>query len=494
MTAKQKHTARRVGKFPIVTLGAVIIGVGLAFFSSISPTLLDSIHADNTLRIVTRNGPTTYFKDQQEDRGFEYELARLFAKKLGVTLEVITVDNLQSLLTTTKLGGAHIAAAGIAITAEREKFLTFSDPYFTLDAVIVYRAGEPKPRTAEDLIGKSIAVVANSSHAEMLGQLKQQHASLTWDELPRLESIDFLEMVRDFHYDFAVIDSNEFAVNRELFPSLSTGMTIGQPQLLAWAVMKSHLSDSAIVLINEFLEDVKSDGRLDKLIAEYYAPSNDMSRGSAHTFTKRVDNVLPNFRNIIKEVATKHDMSWTLLAAMAYQESHWDPKATSPTGVRGMMMLTRATAKEMDVKNRLDAEQSLHGGAEYFQKIHQRLPARITEPDRTNLALAAYNIGLGHLEDARVITQKQGKNPDLWQDVKEHLPLLQKRRWYSKTKFGYARGQEPVNYVSQIRRYESYLDWHELSEQNRQLSAPEDESANTERDLPLPIDSGIDAL
>jgi membrane-bound lytic murein transglycosylase F len=494
VTANQKHTARRVGLFPIIALGVVITGIGMAFFSSMSPTLLDSIHADNTLKIVTRNGPTTYFKDQQEERGFEYELAGMFAQKLGVAIEVITVDNLKSLLTTTKLGGVHIAAAGIAATDERKKFLAFSEPYYALDAVIVYRAGEAKPREPKDLLNKSIVVIANSSHAEMLNQLKPQYPTLTWDELPRLESIDFLEMVRDFHYDFAVIDSNEFAVNRELFPSLSTGMTLGEPQMLAWGVMKGSVSKSTLSQINEFLAEVKADGRLDKLIAEYFAPSNDMSRGSAQTFTKRVENILPNYRTTIQNVASKHELPWTLLAAMAYQESHWDPKATSPTGVRGMMMLTQTTAKEMGVTDRLDAEQSLHGGAEYFQKIHQRLPERITEPDRTNLALAAYNIGLGHLEDARVITQRQGKNPDLWQDVKEHLPLLQKRRWYSKTKFGYARGQEPVDYVSQIRRYESYLEWHELSEQNRQLTAKDDDKSLEEKDLPLPIDSGIDAL
>jgi len=157
-----------------------------------------------------------------------------------------------------------------------------------------------------------------------------------------------------------------------------------------------------------------------------------------------------------------------------------------------MMMLTQVTAREMGVTNRLDAEQSLRGGAAYFKRLLGRLPDRINEPDRTNLALAAYNVGAGHLEDARVITQRQGKNPDLWQDVKEHLPLLQKRRWYSKTKFGYARGQEPVDYVTNIRRFQNYLNWHEISQQNR--SSTEDETEVEPDILPLPLNKSIDAL
>lgn len=491
MNSTKSQSARRIGIFPIIALGTVIIAIVLAFYSSLTPNLLDSIYQDNTLRIATRNGPTTYYREQGEMRGYEYDLAQRFATQLGVELEVISVDNLQDLFTTTGLGGVHLAAAGIADTPKRREKLAFSEPYYMVDTVVVYRAGEAKPRRAEDLLDKSIAVIANSSHAEALSHLQKQHPTLLWDELQRLESIDFLEMVRDFHYDYALIDSNEFAINRELFPSLSVGMSIGEAQPLAWAVMKGRTSESLLEQINQFIQQQQNNGTLDQLISEYFDPSNDMSRGSAQTFTKRVDNVLPKYRDMIERVASELDMEWHLLAAMAYQESHWDPRAKSPTGVRGMMMLTQVTAKEMGITNRLDAEQSLRGGLKYFKKILDRLPARITDPDRTNLALAAYNVGFGHLEDARIITQRQGKNPDLWQDVKEHLPLLQKRRWYSKTKFGYARGQEPVDYVTNIRRFESYLHWHEVSEQNRQLNEAMQEEPE---ELPLPIGSGSDVL
>ncbi|HSG61855.1 MAG TPA: membrane-bound lytic murein transglycosylase MltF [Pseudomonadales bacterium] len=491
MNQVKDPSPRRIGAIPIITMSAVLIGIVLAFYTSLTPNLLDSIRQDSVLRIATRNGPTTYYQEQGTDRGFEYELAYHFALRLGVELEIVSYNDLQSLVTTTSLGGVHMAAAGFADTPKRREKLAFSDPYFEVDAVVVYRAGEAKPRGVEDLINKSIAVIANSSHAEALSALQIEHPALFWDELNRLESIDFLEMVRDFHYDYAVVDSNEFAINRELFPSLSTGMRIGEPQPLSWAVMKGDTSKSLLQEINLFLAEAKQDGTLDALISEYFDPSNDMSRGSAQTFTRRVEDVLPKYIDMIKRVAQEANIDWPLLAAIAYQESHWDPKAKSPTGVRGMMMLTQITANEMGITNRLDAEQSLRGGIAYFKKIHERLPARITEPDRTELALAAYNVGLGHLEDARVITQRQGKNPDLWEDVKQHLPLLQKRRWYSKTKFGYARGQEPVDYVTNIRRFESYLRWHEVSAQNRRSEETLNDDA---KEIPLPLNSGIDVL
>jgi membrane-bound lytic murein transglycosylase F len=157
-------------------------------------------------------------------------------------------------------------------------------------------------------------------------------------------------------------------------------------------------------------------------------------------------------------------MDWHLLAAVAYQESHWDPRAQSRTGVRGLMMLTLPTAREMGVDNRLDPGQSLRGGARYLKNIKRRLPDDISEPDRTWFSLAAYNIGMGHLEDARVITERQGGDPHVWREVMEHLPLLQKSKYYQDARYGFARGEEAVTYVQNIRHYYSILEWQDISD------------------------------
>jgi membrane-bound lytic murein transglycosylase F len=158
-------------------------------------------------------------------------------------------------------------------------------------------------------------------------------------------------------------------------------------------------------------------------------------------------------------VARETREDWRLLAAIGYQESKWDPTAVSPTGVKGLMMLTAETAQRLGVKDREDPRQSIFGGARYLQKMRETIPERVPEPDRTWLALAAYNLGYGHLEDGRILTQMHGKDPDSWQDVREHLPLLGQERWYMQVKRGYARGWEAVKFVDNVRGYLDILEW-----------------------------------
>ena len=177
------------------------------------------------------------------------------------------------------------------------------------------------------------------------------------------------------------------------------------------------------------------------------------------TFFHHTKNRLPKLIPIFKQAAATHELDWRLIAAISYQESHWNPKAVSPTGVRGLMMLTQNTAKQLGIKNRRDPVQSTEGGARYFVRMKGKIPDRITEPDRSWLALAAYNIGYGHLEDARVITERKGGNPDRWADIRDSLPLLEKKEWYKKTRYGYARGREAALYVRNIRNYYDLLNW-----------------------------------
>jgi len=167
-------------------------------------------------------------------------------------------------------------------------------------------------------------------------------------------------------------------------------------------------------------------------------------------------------------MAEKTSIDWRLLAAISYQESHWNEKAISPTGVKGLMMLTQATAKDLGVKDRTQARDSIDGGARYLKQRIAIIPERVLEPDRTWFALASYNIGFGHLNDARILTQQLGKNPDKWIDVKQFLPLLSQEKWYSQTRHGYARGKEPVRYVSNIRSYLDLLIWNTNNKQTNE--------------------------
>ena len=193
---------------------------------------------------------------------------------------------------------------------------------------------------------------------------------------------------------------------------------------------------------------------------EELSTSPRMSILEEKIFLRHAERRLPRYLAAFQREAQRRGFSWTLLASQAYQESHWNPRARSYTGVRGIMQLTRATSVSLGVTNRLDPMQSISGGAWHLARLHKQLPAHIQEPDRTWIALAAYNVGMGHINDARRLAFRLGKNPDRWSEFKEILPLLAKRKYYTTLRHGYARGWEPVRYVERIRVYWALLHKH----------------------------------
>jgi membrane-bound lytic murein transglycosylase F len=426
--------------------------------------LLERIQNRGYLSIITRNGPTTYYEGAFGPTGFEYELASRFAEYLGVQLELESTHNLQRMFEALANGQVDIAAAGLTITEERKQFLDFSAPYKDIQQQVLYRKNTPKPQSPEDLIGHNILVIANSSHSEILGQLSQQHPELRWRAAADAETPDLLDELMAGNISYTIIDSNEYLSNRAIYPDIKTAFDIGEPGQLAWAMAKSPDNRKFKQALSAFFQRISEDGTLRQLQERFYSHVTQNDAVGLMTFNQKIAQRLPKYLPLIKEVAEEVDLQWQLLAAISYQESHWNPRAKSPTGVRGMMMLTLPTAKEMGVKNRLNAEQSLRGGARYFKKILNRIPHRIQQPDRTWLALAAYNIGMGHLEDARKITEGQGDNPDSWADVKSRLPMLAKSRVYKYTKHGYARGHEALHYVQNIRQFYTVLSYSEEAE------------------------------
>jgi membrane-bound lytic murein transglycosylase F len=430
---------------------------------------LDDILERGELQVVTRNSPTTYFLDRDDATGFEYALAGLFAKELGVELKVRTAFSLADIFRTLQRDEADFAAAGLTLTGQREVLFPHSLPYYQLRPQVVYKAGNRRPRQVEELAGREIAVLEGSSHLESLQALQRGGVeNLLWREIPGADSMDLLEEVDSGRIPLAIIDSNEFRVQQSLYPRLKVAFDLGSEQDMVWYLSPASDNSRLLQAINAFLARLQDNGSLDRLLEEHFGHTNGVSRIGSHTFNRNMRNKLPQHRTLIQQVAREYQMDWRLLAAIAYQESHWDPGATSPTGVRGMMMLTLPTAREMGVDNRLDPLESLRGGARYFQNIRRRLPRDIFEPDRTWLALAAYNIGMGHLEDARVLTERRGDDPHLWQDVMAHLPSLQKPAHYQTLRYGFARGQEAVTYVQNIRHYCSILEWQDIPDNKPQ--------------------------
>lgn len=425
---------------------------------------LATIQSEGVLRVFTRNGATTYYLSQGAPTGFEYHLAKAFAKHLGVKLEMLPAVGPKHIFKGLRKGEAAFAAAGLSVTEERKKSLLFGPDYMTIKQYFIYnRKLTPAIKQITDLYDKNIHVIGNSSHAEILNRLKLLHPDLKWRESVDIETIDLLEQLASGRIDVAIVDSNEFYANRAFYPDFRVALEAGEPSQLAWPMLNTAANASLAREVSTFFKKINSNGFLQELIKSYFTANQQRTFINTHTFLSLKEKRLPKLQGLIEQVAIEFDMDWRFIAAMSYQESHWKPSATSPTGVRGLMMLTKTTAKEMDISDREDPLQSLRGGSRYYKKMLSRLPSSIIASDRRWFALAAYNVGMGHLRDARTLTKKAGKNPDLWSDVAQHLPLLRQRQWYEKTAYGYARGDEPVQYVKNIRSYYALLTLEELN-------------------------------
>lgn len=430
----------------------LLICITLACGCSPRESLLEQVRTRGELRVATRNSPTTYFLHRDGETGLEYEMARLLAKRLNLPLRVLTAVDEHGVAELVRTGQADIAAAGLRRRFVTDTQLLPGPDYQWVTVQLIYRNGRRAPASIEDIFPDQLHLVPGSLPPAVLAELTVRHPRLSYYVHQGLVTSDLLDMVEQGRIAYTVLPSNETFHERQLRPELRAALAIADPEPLAWGMARSgdySLADE----VAAFFRELESSGRLGQLLAQFQAPVESFDYVDSRAFLERWRERLPLYRELFERVAEESGLDWRFIAAIAYQESHWDAKARSPTGVRGLMMLTNDTARRLGVKDRLDVEQSIRGGARYFLDLRARLPERIPEPDRSWMALAAYNVGLGHLEDARVLAARNGRDPDDWLDVRDHLPLLGNERWYPQTKHGYARGFEPVRYVRNIRRY-----------------------------------------
>jgi membrane-bound lytic murein transglycosylase F len=299
-------------------------------------------------------------------------------------------------------------------------------------------------------------VLAASSSADQLRAAARDVRGLDWDEVPAANVDHLLELLSAGEIDYVVSDSHFVELARNFYPNIATAFTFGAPEPLAWAMPRD--ADPALTeSVQTFFERITANGTLRVLLDRHFGHVKRLDQGDIVAFLARRETVLPRYIGLFQEAQELTGIDWRLLAALGFQESHWNPIATSPTGVRGLMMLTAITADRMGVTDRLDPRQNILAGARYLQMLKEELPPRILEPDRTWIALAAYNVGYGHVEDARIIAQRRRLNPDSWIDLKKTLPLLARSDYYNRVKRGFARGGEAVILTENVRNYYDIL-------------------------------------
>jgi membrane-bound lytic murein transglycosylase F len=384
------------------------------------------------------------------ENAFETELAALFAQHLQVKLKPVPLATDQALPALVS-HQAHLATAARSTT---DYAVRFSEPYQSLAELLVCRGTTPD--NLDDVAGRELAVAAGSAQETAMREVQRERGRLDWQSRPDTSPDELLEEVVDGILDCTVANEEQLATARNFYPELGDALDVGSPSGMAWAFAADGDAD-LYEEAQQFFAHIRQDGTLRRLIDRYYGHNERLNAVNAEAFITQARNVLPRYQRWFEEAADLTGLDWKLLAALAYQESHWDPNATSYTNVRGMMMLTEETADRMGVENRLDAHASILAGARYLQLLKEQLPLRIREEDRLWLALAAYNQGMGHLEDARILASQSGLNPDVWADVKRVMPLLSRPSVYKKTKRGKARGGEAVVLVETVRLYHDML-------------------------------------
>jgi len=417
--------------------------------------------AKKEIVFVSHNGPTTYYlNNDNQPAGIEYDLAKLFVDQYypGYDIRFTLVNSISDVIPSLLKNKAHIAAANLTVTHLREHLVLFSTPYQeTQQQLIFNNEVNKKPKSLADLKDKKIAVPEGTSYAERLAELQKKQPFLHWHTEKHANTESLLEEVADGVLDFTVADNYIAALMQNYYPNLDVALPIGPADKIAWGMSKN--ADPVLVNnVNAFFSKIKKDGTLRNLLDRYYGHNERLNTLDVTTFLNRSNTLLPKYIHLFKQAQDITGLDWRLLAAVSYRESHWDTYNTSPTNVRGLMMLTEGTADLMGVTDRLDPKQSIPAGAKYIMKLKDTVPERIPEPDRTYMALAAYNIGYAHVEDARVLAKRLGLNPDSWADIKKTLVLLKNPDYFTTLKYGYASGGAPVIFVESVRSYQRILE------------------------------------
>lgn len=454
-----------------LAIGLVIIGLaqGLRWHSHWERTAQSGV-----ITVGIREAEGVYWLGDQGFTGLEHDLAHLVGHRLGLAVQLVAVSDPADLYRALSSGAVDMVFTGISQNLSYTDF-KLGQPYLMTELGLT----RPMARRAPELHDQRIGILDPSSQSDVSAELQKQYPLLNLHTAHYQNATELMTRIEMAELDMALVDERDYQTHRAFFPDQRFDSLSAHPRPIA-PLFRVQPDDSLKNKVNEAIQELTDEGILARLTDQYLGHTQEFDYVGVLTFEQHLTSRLPEYREAFEAQAEATGLDWRLLAAVAYQESHWRANAVSPTGVRGLMMVTQRTAREMGISNRLDPQQSIAAGSRYLSQLHRRIPERIPEPDRTWFALAAYNVGMGHLEDARILTERLGDDPDSWLAVRSHLPKLALNEWYPQTRFGYARGHEPVIYVANIRRYYTAL----------QRAFPIlDETANNDRIDNLPVPS-----
>ena len=438
-----------------------------------------AIQERGKLVVGTINHPISYFINGEGESGLEYELSKAFASYLNVELEMQPMESTDTLFDALDEHKIDIAAANLFYQTDKAEHFQLGPSYYSASWQLAYRKGENRPSSLAQ-INDTLVIPESSELVQILKDAQLKHPKLRWRVDKKLTQEELLLQVAEGKIAYTLANSLDISATQQIKPQIAVAFDLTDEMSVHWYLSNNSSNELQSALL-DFMNTAIDSGLIANIEEKYFNHFRQFDYVDTKSYLNSIEAILPKFEPLF----TKHkgNLDWRLLAAIAYQESHWNPDATSPTGVRGMMMLTKDTAERMKITDRTDPEQSIKAGSEYLHWLIEQIPDSINNDDRIWFALAAYNMGLGHLLDARRLTKSLGGNADNWLDVKKNLPLLAEKRYYTNLKYGYARGYEAVQYVENIRRYmNSIMNYYRV--QQNQSDKNEDVNNNSSTNSP----------
>ncbi|HHO81638.1 MAG TPA: membrane-bound lytic murein transglycosylase MltF [Halothiobacillus sp.] len=432
---------------------------------------IEDIYNRGYLRVATRISPTIYVPDAHYPHGIEYDLVQGFADRLGVGVQYILAESAADAYELVRRGLADFAAAGLTINEKRLKHFRYGPSYMTVSRQLIYHHNAARPSNLQDINTDFLSVSHGSSHSDWLDDLNNELENVVIQTQVDFDGLDVIDMVNQAEVDYAIVYSHEALIGRHIADNIDVAFQLGPSVEFAW-VFSNRRDHSLLAEVEHYFADIRQSRVLDDLLDRYYAQFESLDRDLALAFLRDAERRIQPFLKHFQEAGEKYGIDWRLLAAMGYQESKWQPDAISHMGAYGLMQITLPTARELGLENPKNPRANIFSAAKYVDYLRNHVAAGVSEPDRTYLAIAAYNVGMGHLADARALTQRKGGNPDRWRDVRQYLPLLSEPEYYREARYGYARGEETVRYVENIRAFHDLMIWIEQRELRRQQPSP----------------------
>ena len=405
------------------------------------------IQEEQEVRILTVKNPLTYSTDKTGKKfGIDHDLLENFGHHYNLKIHFIPVKNETEMKQALADGKGDIAAARMPHREDDQRFLV--GPAYDETFLSLFCQRKSNVENSIDLNGKTVAILNKDNTFELYQRLMRKAPEAVLQPVDATTTRDLFRQMNNKELDCVIAENLEGEFYARYYRSLEKVTAVTAPYSLNWLV-RQDLPELNHLLQAWFQRSSRED-EIMRVHDRYKLYLSELDQKDVIRFMKQTRRRLPDLESDFRKAGREHELPWQLIAAVSYQESHWDNEAVSFTGVRGLMQLTQSTADHLGVEDRTDALQSIWGGSKYLRYLMDKMPRSLNDKDRMALTLAAYNIGFGHLRDAQKIALSQGKNPNSWRHLRKILPLLEDPRYESKLEFGLARGNETVGFVERV--------------------------------------------